>query len=139
MIVYDVTNAKSFESVSMWRQEITKYSRSNVPVLLVGSKADLRKARVVSAEEGQELADRLGMMFLETSAKTAVGVNEAFFSLTHKVKTDMAWDRFGEERPPEPNRIGPSRRVEPLPRPQKLTPTLKLSRLAKMKHSCCNS
>ena len=45
---------------------------------MVGNKCDLEEERVVSKEEGQKLADSLGISFLETSAKEKVNIDEVF-------------------------------------------------------------
>ena len=96
MVVYDVTNAKSFEAVGIWYQEVTRYARANVPVLLVGNKADAGDSnRQVSTSQGEDLAARLGMTFVETSAKTARGVQEAFHSIASQIKTEMETSRLG--------------------------------------------
>lgn len=47
-----------------------------VPLILVGSKADLESDREVSKEDGKALADKFGCPFFETSAKTRVNVDE---------------------------------------------------------------
>lgn len=54
-------------------------------MLLVGNKIDNIYNRVVTEEEGEELARKHGMMFIETSAKEKIGVNEAFEEVVNKV------------------------------------------------------
>ena len=54
-------------------------------MLLVGNKIDCTNTRLVTEEEGEELARRNGMMFIETSAKERIGVNEAFEEVVNKV------------------------------------------------------
>jgi hypothetical protein len=49
--------------------------------MIVGNKVDCEDMRMVSSAEGQELAKRLGAGFIETSAKTSLNVEEAFFEL----------------------------------------------------------
>lgn len=87
VVVYDVTNAESFHNVQHWLQEIDQYSRENVPKLLVGNKSDAERA--VSTEQGKELADSLGLDFLETSAKTNATVDRAFLSIASQVKSHL--------------------------------------------------
>ena len=107
--MYDITNAKSFESVQCWYKEIMRYARSEVPILLIGNKTDVRHAREVSTIEGKALAEKLGMGFLETSAKTSIGVDEAFRFITSQVKVDMEVNRFDHIHPSR--KVGPSIRI----------------------------
>lgn len=55
--------------------------------LLVGNKSDLESARQVKTEEGKELADSLGIKFLETSAKDSVNVEKAFITLSNEIRS----------------------------------------------------
>lgn len=58
-------------------------------MILVGNKSDMSERRVVSTEQGQALADELGIPFIEASAKTNDNVEESFFSLARRVKENM--------------------------------------------------
>lgn len=69
--------------------EITKYASDNVNKLLIGNKTDLTDRRVVSTEEAKELADSLGIPYIETSAKTATGVEESFIKMTANIKSKI--------------------------------------------------
>ena len=86
ILVYDVTSRESFESVERsWLKEAMEYFPENdVIMMLVGNKIDLEN-RSVSTEEGERMARNHGMMFIETSAKTRIGVQEAFEELVNKV------------------------------------------------------
>ena len=53
--------------------------------MLVGNKSDLETKREVSTEEGQAFADKHGLFFLETSAKTAMNVESAFLETARKI------------------------------------------------------
>ena len=101
MIVYDITDAKSFQAVEHWYHEVKKHMHLDVPILLVGNKADLADLREVTTSEGKALAARLDMHFLETSAKTAAGVQEAFWVIASQIKSVMENERFDRmHRPP---------------------------------------
>lgn len=81
ILIYDITRRKTFEEVENWVNDIHKNSTREkpVPVILVANKIDLRdSAESVSTEEGEALAKKLGIPFLETSAKTGDGVKKAF-------------------------------------------------------------
>ena len=60
--------------------------------MLVGNKKDLVSARAVQGEEAQEYADRMGMLFIEASAKSAEGVKDIFESLATKVLESQQQD-----------------------------------------------
>ncbi|CAM9485609.1 unnamed protein product [Heterosigma akashiwo] len=61
----------------------------NVNKLLVGNKSDLEKKRVVSTEQAQEFANSLGIEFMETSAKNATNVENAFTTMSAQIKERM--------------------------------------------------
>jgi small GTP-binding protein len=84
IIVYDVTNMDSFEKVVDWIQEVRRYVPT-VPLIIVGNKSDLVEERQVSTENGEELAQRQGLIFLETSAKTNTNIEAAFERLSKKL------------------------------------------------------
>ena len=60
--------------------------------ILVGNKSDWTDKRAVTVDQGRELADELGVKFMETSAKVNDGVEEAFFTLARSVTTKLARD-----------------------------------------------
>ena len=80
-MVYDVTSMESFEHVNDWLKEVNRYASEGTSKLLVGNKSDRTADKVVTAEQAKEFADELGIGFLETSAKSAKNVEEAFLTL----------------------------------------------------------
>ena len=77
-MVYDITRRDTFTHVTKWLDDVRTNSSKNVTVILIGNKKDLEDKRQVSYEEGEEFAKENGLMFLETSAKTAYNVVESF-------------------------------------------------------------
>ncbi len=90
IVVYDVTDRESFKNVENWMKEISRYASENVSKLLVGNKSDIEGKKVVTYDEGKDLADRLGVKFLETSAKTAQNVEQAFLTMASEIKSRVA-------------------------------------------------
>lgn len=78
IIVFDITNRTSFERAEEWYQDILDYAAPGVIAVLVGNKIDLGELREVTREEGIEKAKKLGITYIETSAKTGDNIDEAF-------------------------------------------------------------
>jgi Ras-related protein Rab-8A len=107
LLVYDVTDERSFNSnnpppmqpasplnsetlywgmltgsdIRTWFQNVEQHATEGVHKILIGNKCDWTEKRVVSEDQGRALAQELGIPFIETSAKSNVNVEEAFFSL----------------------------------------------------------
>ena len=77
ILVFDVTRRDTFESISKWHEEIQKASET-ISMILVCNKIDLENQRSVSKSEGEELAEKLKMPYVETSAKTGENIQDAF-------------------------------------------------------------
>ena len=91
LIVYDITDKKSFEGVNMWVASINKELEGGSECLLIGNKIDLESSRVVSTHEGEELAKKYKISFIETSAKLSRNVNEAFLRVINQLyEKDLA-------------------------------------------------
>ncbi|EPQ13227.1 Ras-related protein Rab-39A [Myotis brandtii] len=87
LLVFDVTNRKSFEHIPDWHQEVMATQGPDKAVfLLLGHKSDLESTRCVSAQEAEELAASLGMAFMETSAKKNCNVDQAFQTLANAIQ-----------------------------------------------------
>ncbi|XP_033624657.1 ras-related protein ORAB-1 [Asterias rubens] len=89
IVVYDVTDQESFNNVKQWLQEIDRYASENVNKLLVGNKCDLTTKKVVDYTTAKEYADQLEIPFLETSAKNATNVEQAFMTMAAEIKNRM--------------------------------------------------
>jgi len=85
IMVYDVTSQESFDHVEEWLSEVDRYANENTAKLLIGNKADLIDEKQVSDEAAQKFADKLGIAFLETSAKTAINVDAAFLTMAKEL------------------------------------------------------
>ncbi|KAJ9523891.1 hypothetical protein QJQ45_020093, partial [Haematococcus lacustris] len=85
-VVYDVTDQESFNNVKQWLNEIDRYANENVNKLLIGNKSDLTSKKVVDYQTAKAFADEIGIPFLETSAKNATNVEEAFMTMAAEIK-----------------------------------------------------
>lgn len=89
VLVYDVTRQTTFENVENWINEIWDNSgrKEKVPIVLLANKIDLREEGLgqVSTDEGRRIAEENGLIFIETSAKTGEGINEAFEKIGLKI------------------------------------------------------
>lgn len=86
-IVYDITDRKSYERIDTWMQHIANHASNDVHKVILGNKVDMSEsARVVSTEEGQAVADKYGVPFLEASAKENTNVSESFEKMARTIK-----------------------------------------------------
>lgn len=104
LLVYDVTDERSFNSepgiiftpwliiangaqdIRTWFFNVEQHATEGVNKILIGNKCDWEEKRAVSVERGQQLADELGIPFMEVSAKSNINVEKAFFSLAADIK-----------------------------------------------------
>ena len=95
VIVFDITNRKSYEAINYWYNQILENSdNENMHILLVGNKSDLTSKRKVSFEEASLVANTLNMVYFETSAKDK-NIYESFLSLIKKIYEDMDKENLG--------------------------------------------
>ena len=78
IIVYSVTDKKSFEETEIWLKQVKLNADPNCKIFLIANKVDLPE-KVVSSEDGLNLKKEHGFeCYMETSAKTGVNVKELF-------------------------------------------------------------
>lgn len=81
LLVYDITRRETFNHLTRWLEEARQNSNSNMAIMLIGNKSDLEHRRAVSFKEGEQFAKENGLIFLETSAKTAANVEDVRVAL----------------------------------------------------------
>ncbi|NWW70204.1 RAB5B protein, partial [Climacteris rufus] len=107
IVVYDITNQETFARAKTWVKELQRQASPSIVIALAGNKADLASKRMVEYEvrgvpggffwgdcgvwgvpdarcpvqEAQAYADDNSLLFMETSAKTAMNVNDLFLAI----------------------------------------------------------
>lgn len=111
ILVYDVTSRDSFDSVrTVWMRELQTYANPDEMVLmLVANKIDKAGERTVSTAQGQDFAKDLSALYMECSAKTKVGIQNAFEEL---VQTILHSPRMLQARRAAEESAAASRRLE---------------------------
>lgn len=109
LLVFDITNRESFANLTVWLEDAQQNAdRHRLVFVLVGNKTDQHRHREVSREEGVRYAEAHGMLYIETSAKNASNVEEAFHMLTRKIldfvedgsiKVEEGWDGVKKGQP----------------------------------------
>lgn len=78
LLVYDISKHSTYENVSRWLKELRDHADSNIVIMLVGNKSDLRHLRAVTTEDAKQFASENSLMFIETSALDSSNVEQAF-------------------------------------------------------------
>jgi Rab family protein len=109
LLVYDVTNEKTFSAVKRWMEELKEHAEPDIVIMLVGNKIDLcdrnPEARKIPKEQGVKFANQYGLLFEETSAITVVKVKEAFERLLQEIYNVKAQSGVGLGKESAVNRL----------------------------------
>ena len=81
IIVYDITDKKSFNNVANWITQIKDSASENVKCVLLGNKCDLEELRQVDINQGKDLANNYHLKFYETSAQKGNNIQKVFTDL----------------------------------------------------------
>ncbi|XP_031551103.1 ras-related protein Rab-10-like [Actinia tenebrosa] len=87
MVVYDITQEKTFENISKWLRNIEEYAPEDAQVMIVGNNCHMENKRAVTKGRGEQMAKENGLRFFEVSAETNENINEAFYTLAEDILT----------------------------------------------------
>uniref|UniRef100_A0A672JRS3 small monomeric GTPase n=1 Tax=Salarias fasciatus TaxID=181472 RepID=A0A672JRS3_SALFA len=155
LLVYDIAKHLTYENVERWLKELRDHADSNIVIMLVGNKSDLRHLRAVPTDEARAFAEKNGLSFLETSALDSTNVEMAFQTILTEIYRIVSQKQMSERQesdmspsnnvvniqvqPTENNQrcsavrtSSPAPPVPPPPCPCRPTPALRIDCLA-----CC--
>ena len=85
ILMYDITKQKSYDDITEWMDNVKQIKGTDFPMILIGNKSDLENQRIVSKEEGEELALKFNLKFFEISNKDGNNVNEAALEIISQI------------------------------------------------------
>ncbi len=87
LLVFDLTREQTYIEVRKWLTEIRQFAGQDIPFVLIGNKYDLLEdvGEVIDRDEARALAEGENSIYIETSAKTGINVDEAFTELTRRI------------------------------------------------------
>jgi len=85
LLIYDITNRDSFESIKRWVQELKGHVMHSMVLFIIGNKLDLTEERTVSRDEVLLYSNQIGARHFECSAKDKIGVDPIFQTLAHQI------------------------------------------------------
>ncbi|MDP2437002.1 MAG: Rab family GTPase [archaeon] len=85
LLVYDIANGTTFKNVERWLTELRENAASNIVIMLVGNKSDLRHLREVTTDEAKGFSEKHGLSFIETSALDSTNVELAFQNIITEI------------------------------------------------------
>jgi len=103
LLVYDVTKPTTFENVSRWLKELRDHADSNIVIMLIGNKTDLKHLRAVATEDAQNYAEKEGLSFIETSALEATNVEKSFQTILGEIYRIISKKSLSSEEPAPAN------------------------------------
>lgn len=116
LLVYDISKHQTYENVIRWLKELREHADSNIVIMLVGNKSDLRHLRAVPTEEAKQFASENNLSFIETSALDASNVEMAFQNILTEIYRIVS-QKSGMQDDAKQGPGGPGISLEPTPAP----------------------
>jgi len=87
LLVFDLTREQTYTETRKWLTEIRQFAGADIPFVLIGNKADLIEdvGEVIDRNEARAFAEGEGSIYIETSAKTGINVDDSFTELTRRI------------------------------------------------------
>ncbi|KAI5284060.1 hypothetical protein KEM52_003104, partial [Ascosphaera acerosa] len=85
LLVYDISKHQTYDNVNRWLKELRDHADSNIVIMLVGNKSDLRHLRAVPTDDAKQFASENNLSFIETSALDASNVELAFQNILTEI------------------------------------------------------
>jgi small GTP-binding protein len=85
IVVYDITRVDTFKTLRSWVDELRAQGPKDISIAVAGNKADMSDAREIDTKTGKEFAEEIGAIFMETSAKDSLNVDEIFVGIAAKL------------------------------------------------------
>ena len=85
ILIYDVTNQKTFENVRNWVTQIRENASEKAIIYIVGNKIDDKQNKVVTKEDGEKMAKEFYLKFFEASAKEDINIAPTFEALVKDI------------------------------------------------------
>ncbi|KAH3755975.1 Rab family GTPase [Pelomyxa schiedti] len=98
LLVYDVTDLRSFFKIQAWIEELRLYAPQNIRFCIVGNKID-RGDRIVTSSDALAMAQNANVEYFEASAKRDIGVGEAFLYLARDIVEHLSPEELDKCRP----------------------------------------
>lgn len=131
LLVYDIAKHLTYENVERWLKELRDHADSNIVIMLVGNKSDLRHLRAVPTDEAKAFAEKNGLSFIETSALDSTNVEVAFTNILTEIYHIVSQRQLGNTPSSEGGQ--PSNNVQTI----HVAPTTEAD--SKKKLQCCNA
>ena len=84
LLVFDVTNRKTFDSLDYWLQELQTY-KFDGKIIVIGTKCDLESRREITEKEARGFCDLNNLNYIECSSKENINIDNAFNSLIREI------------------------------------------------------
>jgi small GTP-binding protein len=99
LIVYDITNEKTFQNVKQWMDDCYAFANKNIHLVLVGNKIDLQQDRKINKETAEEFAGQYGMDFYEVSALSGENIENIFFGICNFISQQIDEGKYDFNEP----------------------------------------